>query len=182
MKTLLALLLLIPSLSWGEIFMCEVTTTIYPNFYDRYLQLNIQHDKAETEMSIVEKNYTSPSDIILPPYVGKAKQPSKTLYILDDQELTLTTIMKLKGFKDQKINNKLKVVRHVNDMTVFEYWPERFTYEEVYSEENKGDIRQLMLKRDSNDKDRSLTFRNIRIKNEPVPYMDFTILEYGRCS
>ena len=99
MKILLALLLLIPSLSWGEIFMCEVTTTIYPNFYDRYLQLNIQHDKAETEMSIVEKNYTSPSDIILPPYVGKDKQPSETLYILDDQELTLTTIMKLKGFK-----------------------------------------------------------------------------------
>ena len=182
MKSLLALLLLIPSLSWGEIFMCEVTTTIYPKFVDRYLQLDIQHNKAETEMSIVEKNYTSPTDIILPPYVRKDKQPSEKLYILDDQELTLTTIMKLKGFEDQKINHKLKVMRHENDMTVYEYWPERFTYEEVYSEENKGDIRQLMLKRESNDKDRSLTFRDISISNEPVPYLDFTVLEYGRCS
>ena len=105
MKTLLTLLLLIPSLSWGEILVCQTNIIMHSKFAKNgeNIIIDLRSYDSKSILTITDKNFKTP----------KVSQlyPAKRQYIIDDTNLSLVQIWEWSDSDVSKLEFPLEIIK-----------------------------------------------------------------------
>ena len=105
MKTLLALLLLIPSLSWGEILVCQTNILMQSSFANsgENTIIDLRSYNSKSSLTITDKKFKTPRLYQM--------DVTKRQYIIDDTNLSIIQIWEYSESDVSKLEFPLEIIK-----------------------------------------------------------------------